>query len=323
MPHNAAGAHCMRNSRHRSVNRRACETHRPAAHPARWKWRITGRPLSALQNASSPALPFELKTFAIVPADRAQLHQRIAARFDSLLKAGLIEEVKALRMRYELSAGLPSMRAVGYRQVWEYLEGAYGHEALREKGIAATRQLAKRQMTWLRSLRARYDILDPVDAAAQFAARLRVGQRRIAGRITRFNVLGQPVPDRLEAFDSGSARGHRKSERLDPLFALYFSRVMPTFAACRSNVATLSHPAAIAVQVTDNRRSPPCPTRKAQRLPRSLGVLHHQLPDAQDSAHDVRHLLPGCAVETLAHRRLPRARPAPRTPVRPHCTLSR
>ena len=181
MPHNAAGAHCMRNSRHRSVNRRACETHRPAAHPARWKWRITGRPLSALQNASSPALPFELKTFAIVPADRAQLHQRIAARFDSLLKAGLIEEVKALRMRYELSAGLPSMRAVGYRQVWEYLEGAYGHEALREKGIAATRQLAKRQMTWLRSLRARYDILDPVDAAAQFAARLRVGQRRIAG----------------------------------------------------------------------------------------------------------------------------------------------
>ena len=144
-------------------------------------WRITGRPLSALQNASSPALPFELKTFAIVPADRAQLHQRIAARFDSLLKAGLIEEVKALRMRYELSAGLPSMRAVGYRQVWEYLEGAYGHEALREKGIAATRQLAKRQMTWLRSLRDRYDIVDPVDGAAQFAARLRVGQRRIAG----------------------------------------------------------------------------------------------------------------------------------------------
>ncbi|MBI3376254.1 MAG: tRNA (adenosine(37)-N6)-dimethylallyltransferase MiaA [Betaproteobacteria bacterium] len=138
-------------------------------------WRITGRPLSALQSASPPALPFTLLTFAIVPPDRAQLHQRIAARFDRLLAAGLVEEVKALRTRYELNAALPSMRAVGYRQVWEYLESAFSREALREKGIAATRQLAKRQMTWLRSFRAGYEIVDPAGGAARIAAILSEG----------------------------------------------------------------------------------------------------------------------------------------------------
>ncbi len=115
-------------------------------------WRLTGRPLSTLQTAPAAALPFALRSFAIVPLDRAALHRRIAERFEAMLEAGLVDEVTALRKRYAVSAELPSMRAVGYRQVWEHLEGAYSLGELREKGIAATRQLAKRQLTWLRSL---------------------------------------------------------------------------------------------------------------------------------------------------------------------------
>jgi tRNA dimethylallyltransferase len=114
-------------------------------------WRLTGKPISSLQTARAAPLPFDLKAFAIVPADRAALHRRIAERFDAMLAAGLVEEVVALRARYRLSAELPSMRAVGYRQVWEHLEGEYDRAALRDKAIAATRQLAKRQMTSLRS----------------------------------------------------------------------------------------------------------------------------------------------------------------------------
>jgi tRNA dimethylallyltransferase len=114
-------------------------------------WRLTGRPLSEMQTAPAAALPFTLRSFAIVPQDRAMLHRRIAERFEAMLEAGLVDEVRTLRKRYTLSAGLPSMRAVGYRQVWEHLEGAYGLEELRQKGMAATRQLAKRQLTWLRS----------------------------------------------------------------------------------------------------------------------------------------------------------------------------
>jgi len=97
-------------------------------------------------------LPFDLKTFALIPADRAALHAKIAARFDEMLAAGLVEEVESLRNSHELQATMPSMRCVGYRQVWEYLEGGIDRAAMREKGIAATRQLAKRQLTWLRSL---------------------------------------------------------------------------------------------------------------------------------------------------------------------------
>jgi len=126
-------------------------------------WRLTGRPLSALQTAPEAALPFALRSFAIVPQDRAALHQRIAERFAAMLEAGLVDEVKALRNSYALSAELPSMRAVGYRQVWEHLEGAYGLAELREKGIAATRQLAKRQLTWLRSF-AQIERVAPEDA---------------------------------------------------------------------------------------------------------------------------------------------------------------
>jgi tRNA dimethylallyltransferase len=114
-------------------------------------WRLTGRSLSSLQGVARQDLPFELKGLALVP-ERTTLHERIAKRFDAMLELGLIDEVRELRQRYRLSAAMPSMRAVGYRQVWEYLEGRYDKAALREKGVAATRQLAKRQLTWLRSL---------------------------------------------------------------------------------------------------------------------------------------------------------------------------
>ena len=114
--------------------------------------RLTGAPLAAsLARRSADALPFRLVQLALLPSDRAVLHQRIAQRFDAMLAAGLVDELKGLRKKYRLHAGLPSMRCVGYRQAWDYLEGQGDLNALREKGIAATRQLAKRQLTWLRS----------------------------------------------------------------------------------------------------------------------------------------------------------------------------
>ncbi len=115
-------------------------------------YRLTGKPISELQRKSRTELPFELKAFSLAPDDRAELHRRIAERFDAMLRAGLVEELAALRKRFELNAGLPSMRCVGYRQAWRFLEGEIGARELRETGVAATRQLAKRQLTWLRSL---------------------------------------------------------------------------------------------------------------------------------------------------------------------------
>jgi tRNA dimethylallyltransferase len=116
-------------------------------------WEITGRPLSALQRGGpGAALSFSLRGFALIPQDRAELHRRIAERFDRMLREGLVEELEDLRARHVLHAGMPSMRCVGYRQAWAYLEGQYGRDELRAKAIAATRQLAKRQLTWLRSL---------------------------------------------------------------------------------------------------------------------------------------------------------------------------
>lgn len=113
--------------------------------------RLTGRALSALHaEAAAAALPFDALRIALEPSDRAALHARIAERFRAMLAAGLVEEVRTLRARYALDARLPSMRSVGYRQVWEMLEGAAGTATLEARGIAATRQLAKRQLTWLR-----------------------------------------------------------------------------------------------------------------------------------------------------------------------------
>jgi tRNA dimethylallyltransferase len=114
-------------------------------------WRLTGQPLSTLQRGARPELPFKLQAFALMPEDREALHRRIAERFDAMLGEGLVDEVRSLRSRYRLSAALPSMRAVGYRQVWQCLEGEIPMSTLRDKAVAATRQLAKRQLTWLRS----------------------------------------------------------------------------------------------------------------------------------------------------------------------------
>jgi tRNA dimethylallyltransferase len=116
-------------------------------------WRLTGKPLSSLQGRSGAALPFTLKAFALVPTDREALAGRIASRFDAMLAAGLMEELRNLRRRFALSAGMPSMRAVGYRQVWQYLDGELSEAEMRTQAVAATRQLAKRQLTWLRSFR--------------------------------------------------------------------------------------------------------------------------------------------------------------------------
>jgi len=113
-------------------------------------FRLAGKPLTALQGGEKALLPFEMQAFSLIP-DRKVLHENIAHRFDAMLDAGLVDEVKSLRQRYRLSAEAPSMRAVGYRQVWEFLERHFNEEQLRERGIAATRQLAKRQLTWLRS----------------------------------------------------------------------------------------------------------------------------------------------------------------------------
>jgi tRNA dimethylallyltransferase len=113
-------------------------------------WKVTGKPLSALQGVARPALPFEVKGIALLP-DRALLHQRIEQRFDAMLRLGLVDEVKGLRKKYRLDAAMPSMRAVGYRQVWEFLEGEIDQATMRTRAVTATRQLAKRQLTWLRS----------------------------------------------------------------------------------------------------------------------------------------------------------------------------
>ena len=134
-------------------------------------WRLSGKPISSWQTATPAPLPFTLKAFAIVPPDRALLHQRIADRFDAILKAGLIDELKSLRKRYSLSADMASMRCVGYRQAWDHLEGEYGAAEMRERAIAATRQLAKRQLTWLRSLKEVQPLAETI-GVADLAARI-------------------------------------------------------------------------------------------------------------------------------------------------------
>ena len=136
-------------------------------------WRVTGKPLSALQGATPGTLPFSLKAFALLPAEREALHERIAQRFDAMLRAGLVDELKALRSRFRLTLGMPSMRAVGYRQVWQYLEGELDEATMREQAIAATRQLAKRQLTWLRSFREVEGIGNDVGALAARIAGVR------------------------------------------------------------------------------------------------------------------------------------------------------
>jgi tRNA dimethylallyltransferase len=132
-------------------------------------FRLTGQPLSHFHRNATRAPGLRPDLFlSLEPSDRAWLHHRIEQRFDAMLAAGFIDEVRRLRARGDLHAELPSMRCVGYRQAWEALEGAWPPDSVRERGIAATRQLAKRQLTWLRGMPARQVIAcDAPDALAQ------------------------------------------------------------------------------------------------------------------------------------------------------------
>jgi tRNA dimethylallyltransferase len=137
-------------------------------------WRLAGVPLSALQGhrANRGAALGPLLRVALIPADRARLHDAIARRLDAMLQAGLVEELSGLRRRYALTPNLPSMRCVGYRQAWAYLEGQIDRATLRARALSATRQLAKRQLTWLRGTEAVR--LDPYAAEVSDALHERV-----------------------------------------------------------------------------------------------------------------------------------------------------
>jgi tRNA dimethylallyltransferase len=116
-------------------------------------YRVSGRPMSELiRQTAEASLPFRPVAIGLVPGDRGVLHRRIEARFDAILANGLVEELRSLRERYPLRAELPSMRCVGYRQAWQFIDGELTDAELRDRGIFATRQLAKRQLTWLRSM---------------------------------------------------------------------------------------------------------------------------------------------------------------------------
>lgn len=134
-------------------------------------WRASGQPLSsfhATKNVAAQADRISATTLiSLEPNDRAWLHERIAQRFDQMLAAGFLEEVQTLRARGDLHPDLPSMRCVGYRQAWEALDGTLPMEELRDRGIFATRQLAKRQITWLRSMPQRHIVASEAPDALQ------------------------------------------------------------------------------------------------------------------------------------------------------------
>ncbi len=125
-------------------------------------YQITGTPMSTLirqqpiplvgRRCGEGELPYSVIPLALIPSQRSQLHARIATRFAAMLKLGLVDELRALRERYPLHPDLPAMRCVGYRQAWKFIEGSINEAELLDQGIAATRQLAKRQLTWLRGM---------------------------------------------------------------------------------------------------------------------------------------------------------------------------
>ncbi|AKJ29998.1 tRNA (adenosine(37)-N6)-dimethylallyltransferase MiaA [Caldimonas brevitalea] len=138
-------------------------------------FRLSGQPLSSFHTRHlAPSAPSEAATLiSLEPRDRAWLHRRIAERFQQMLDGGLVDEVRHLRARGDLHDGLPSMRCVGYRQAWKVLEGSAAPDSLPERGIAATRQLAKRQLTWLRSMPQRQVVeCDAPDAIEQVVRRV-------------------------------------------------------------------------------------------------------------------------------------------------------
>ncbi len=143
---------------------------------------LTGQPMSALlavpSASTDAAARYRFVPIALEPSDRSVLHARIAQRFDAMLRAGLVDEVKALRARGDLQPNLPSMRCVGYRQVWEYLDGLTDYDTMRDKGVFATRQLCKRQLTWLRAIPERI-VVDC--CAANATAQALAAVERIAG----------------------------------------------------------------------------------------------------------------------------------------------
>lgn len=125
---------------------------------------LSGQPMSTLfaqQTTTAPLI--DILPFSLEPSERSVLHQRIAQRFDAMLANGFLDEMHQLRARGDLNLNMPSMRCVGYRQAWEFLDGSYDMAELRERGVIATRQLAKRQLTWLRSMPDRV-VLDCVQA---------------------------------------------------------------------------------------------------------------------------------------------------------------
>jgi tRNA dimethylallyltransferase len=136
---------------------------------------ITGKPMSEIL-AESPsedgregsAIPEWIDLISLEPSDRSRLHQNLEKRFDEMLVGGLLEEVEILRKNPKLHADLPAIRSVGYRQVWEYLDGAVDQEEMRYKALAATRQLGKRQLTWLRAIagRSTFDPFNPNELKA-------------------------------------------------------------------------------------------------------------------------------------------------------------
>jgi tRNA dimethylallyltransferase len=132
-------------------------------------FRGTGTPLSSLQGARKPLLTSHTpRLLVLTPSDRTILHTRIAQRFEAMLQTGLIDEVHRLRETYALDGNMPSMRCVGYRQAWQYVEGEIDLASLREQGVAATRQLAKRQLTWQRHQFAAFSphVVDSLHASA-------------------------------------------------------------------------------------------------------------------------------------------------------------
>jgi tRNA dimethylallyltransferase len=148
-------------------------------------YRISGQPLAAFHTTKSSAAPTGVAQactlISLEPQDRAWLHARIAQRFDAMLAAGFLDEVQRLRARGDLNPDLPSMRCVGYRQAWEALDGVFPLTELRDRGIFATRQLAKRQITWLRSMPQRRAVAcDAPDALQQVLAIARAFAKGIA-----------------------------------------------------------------------------------------------------------------------------------------------